>query len=122
MRNSSPPSSGRQPLRLGATLPLLFAIDDEPRNLELIERALRGTYRIRSFDNPLRALSAAKAEPPEVVLTDYRMPHLNGLALLRALKQVGVESVALLVTAYSDTDEVIKASQHDNLFLRILPK
>jgi len=118
---SGPPSAG-VPVRLGSTHPLLFAVDDEPNNLELIERALRGSYRIRTFDDPLRALSAAKAEPPDVVLTDYRMPHLNGLALLRSLKSVGVTAVALLVTAFGDTEDVLKASRDEQLFVRILPK
>ena len=121
--NTRPPPSGTPPrVPLGSSAPLLFAVDDEPFNLELIKRALRGAYRIRTFDNPLQAVAAAREEAPQVVLTDYRMPHMNGLNLVRSLKQAGINVVSLLVTAYVDTEEVVKAQQAESLFVRIIPK
>lgn len=110
-----PPSSGRGQ---GA---LLYAVDDEELNLDLMDRALRSGYQVRTFGDPRRALAAAVKEPPSVVVADYRMPHFSGLALLRELRRQGLSYVPVLVCAPTDVEQIQKISRESAAF-RIITK
>jgi DNA-binding NtrC family response regulator len=93
----------------------VVAVDDEVFNLDLIERSLRD-YKVDTFADPRLAIVAAKQIRPAVVLVDFRMPHVNGLELVRALQADGLDFVCLLVTAYADLDEVVKAKRDSPTF------
>lgn len=98
----------------------IFLVDDEKDNLELYTRAL-SRYRVRTFEHSPRALAAALVEPPTCMVVDYRMPGLTGVDLVRRCRTAGYEGAVLMVTAYSDLDEIVRAEQVD-LIYRILPK
>ena len=55
------------------------------------------------------------------MLTDYRMPNLNGVELVREIRQAGGECAVLMVTAFPDLDEVVVAEQ-EKLIFQIIPK
>lgn len=58
-------------------------VDDQPQVLASIERALAGIGAVvRSFSDPEQALQACLAEPPDVLVSDYRMPGMDGVELL----------------------------------------
>jgi CheY-like chemotaxis protein len=80
--------------------PLIFCVDDEPDNLELLARALHGHYVVRTFRDPREALAAVKKEEPVALVVDQRMPSMTGLALLRELRAAGGRAAAIVVTAY----------------------
>lgn len=101
--------------------PLLYAVDDEQNDLDLMVRALRPAYLVRPFQDPRKALAAATKEPPDVILTAYRMPHYNGLSLLRELQRHGVRCIALLITSPGDVDAVHKADGA-RAFFRMISK
>lgn len=67
----------------------ILAIDDDPANLRLIERIFEraGYAHVEGFTEPAAALQAAAVEPPDLVLVDLEMPGLDGLGVLRALRQ-----------------------------------
>jgi signal transduction histidine kinase len=53
---------------------------------EYVRRLLEGSYTVEAVENGTRALEAARARPPDLVLSDVMMPGLDGFGLLRALK------------------------------------
>jgi CheY-like chemotaxis protein len=99
----------------------LFAIDDEPAILRLFERFLSEQYDVRTFADPADALAALGREQPEGLIVDYRMPHMNGVELVRRARGAGYEGGALIVTAYAELDELAYASQAE-LIYRVVPK
>ncbi|MEZ4701514.1 MAG: FAD-dependent oxidoreductase [Rhodothermales bacterium] len=112
------------------TKPIILAIDDDPQVLGSIARDLRARYgkdyRILRADSGAAAvetLDAVKArdEPIALLISDQRMPELDGVAFLQAAKLLFPDSKRVLLTAYADTDAAIGAinrSQVDYYLLK----
>lgn len=99
---------------------IVLAVDDEPDNLDLIVRIL-SRYDVRPFTDPRIALEQAKDLSPVAIVVDYRMPGMNGLELVRRLREMGVDSAILMVTAFPELDELAYAAQEELLY-QIIPK
>ena len=61
--------------------------DDNADMRDYVSRLLRARYRVQAVADGQQALKAARAHPPDLVLTDVMMPNLDGFGLLQALKQ-----------------------------------
>ncbi len=65
----------------------ILIVDDEPEYLDFLGRVLVGKgYRVRCASDGAKAVSAATAEPPDLLLLDLEMPAPNGLELSRRFK------------------------------------
>jgi CheY-like chemotaxis protein len=106
---------------LAGTSTLLFAVDDQQDNVDLVVRSLGKSYNVQGFTDPRKALEAATQTPPVGLVVDYRMPGMNGVELLRALRQTGHKCAAVMLTAFPELDEVVYAQQ-TKLIYRVVPK
>jgi response regulator RpfG family c-di-GMP phosphodiesterase len=91
----------------------VVVVDDEPQIRELVSEALRREgYDVRAFADGHEALAAVEAAPPSLVLTDLKMPRMNGLELIRAVREriPGVGSI--LITAYASTETAVQALRY----------
>lgn len=98
--------------------PVIFTVDDDPEVLRAIERDLRThfgqDYRVVRADSGQSALDALKQlmlrnEPVALLLSDQRMPGMNGVEFLEKARELFPEAKRALLTAYADTDAAIKA-------------
>ncbi|MCC9609275.1 response regulator [Blastopirellula sp. JC732] len=84
----------------------IIAIDDEPINLALAEAYLRneGFERLEFYSDPRLALEVVRKDPPDLILLDLMMPHLDGLGFLKQLASSHNQLLApvILLTASSD--------------------
>ena len=65
----------------------VIVIDDDPSIRRLIELILRHEgYRLSLLGSPVGILDRARADRPDLIITDLMMPQVNGLQLLHALK------------------------------------
>ena len=87
--------------------PVIVYVDDEPMNLTVLEAALPSEWDIRTFDNPLKALDAMANINPWVVISDQKMPGMNGVSFLEIIKKTNPNAIRVLVTGYSDEDLVV---------------
>lgn len=77
-------------------------VDDEPLIPSSIRRLLRAEpYECVFAEHPHAALVACRAGPFDVVVSDFRMPEMNGVELLREVRVLLPESVRLLLTGQS---------------------
>jgi DNA-binding response OmpR family regulator len=67
--------------------PYIMIIDDEPDTQEILSYNLkREGYQVRTFPNPLPAIESLKIHIPDLILTDWLMPEMDGLEFTRFLK------------------------------------
>ena len=75
----------------------ILLVDDEPANLILLQRTLQkaGYQHIRSASHPQDALELVTKAVPDLILTDYHMPHRDGLSLIAELRVTVAPTVFL---------------------------
>lgn len=80
----------------------ILVIDDEPDMLDNVSRILRrGAYACRTAADGQEALALIGRNRPDLILTDLRMPGMDGLALLRAIQQLSPPMPVVIFTAYT---------------------
>ncbi len=93
--------------------PVIVLVDDDDGSREAMRRALeRVGYRVEAFADAAEALARVEAgEPVDAVVSDVRMPGMDGYELLRRVRAVLPSVPFLLVTAYGDIDGAVSALQ-----------
>ncbi|OFZ30337.1 MAG: hypothetical protein A2622_07940 [Bdellovibrionales bacterium RIFCSPHIGHO2_01_FULL_40_29] len=76
-------------------------------NLTVLEAALPSEWDIRTFDNPMKALEVLSDINPWIVISDQKMPGMNGVSFLEIVKKTNPYAIRVLVTGYSDEDLVV---------------
>ena len=95
-------------------------VDDEPRVLEGLKRMLRpkrNEWQMTFVGSAQAALDALKAEPCEVVVTDMRMPGMNGAELLEVVQRDYPDTIRLILSGQAETESVMKALGVSHQFL-----
>lgn len=97
----------------------ILIADDEPNMRWILERALsKAGYDVETAEDGQLALERALAEPPDLVLLDLKMPKMDGLSLLRVMKEHYPDLLIVMMTAHGSTAtavEAMKAGAHDYL-------
>ncbi|WP_415718350.1 HD domain-containing phosphohydrolase [Maridesulfovibrio sp.] len=100
----------------------VLLVDDEPNILSSLKRQLRAYYDVYTADDPEKALVDLKNEKPfSVVISDYRMPQMNGIAFLKEVKAYSPETTRMILTGFADLDSAIMAVNDGHVF-RFLTK
>ncbi|MFZ3121804.1 MAG: response regulator [Thermodesulfovibrionales bacterium] len=91
----------------------ILAVDDEPDMLKLLSMIIREKtpYEITTTNNPLEALGLAKQGGFDVVIADLKMPGLDGIELLEAIKKVDEDIPVIIITAYGTVESAVESMQ-----------
>jgi len=91
----------------------ILIVDDEEIIVRLLSMSLRSDgYETLSAYNGEQGLEVFKSESPDIVVTDIKMPGMDGLELLKKIKQIDVEKEVIIVTGHGDIDSTITALQY----------
>src|SRR5437870_4341453 len=90
----------------------ILAVDDEPAIRELLKEILTGFgYQVITAADGKDALPLALSEKPDLIITDIRMPKLDGLTLCRALRtQPDCANIPVLILTSATTADDMAAS------------
>lgn len=105
----------------------ILVLDDEQSIVNAIRRELstpplgRYRYAVEVFTDPKAALARAKEKEFEVVLTDYRMPEMDGLEFLKAFATLQPESVRIVLSGQTDFDSLVRMVNETHIY-RFIPK
>lgn len=95
---------------MSATWPTLLVVDDEKNSREGLARFLEGlNYDVLTAEGGEEALRQIEKEKPDIVLTDLRMPGMDGMVLLEKVKAKYPEISVVVLTAYGTVDNAVKA-------------
>ncbi|MBK8322202.1 MAG: nitrogen regulation protein NR(I) [Betaproteobacteria bacterium] len=90
----------------------VWIIDDDRSIRWVFEKALgREGIDFRAYASAGEALEHLADEPPQVVVSDIRMPGVSGLAFMQALKERLPQTPVIIMTAYSDLESAVAAFQ-----------
>jgi CheY-like chemotaxis protein len=79
----------------------ILVVDDERMILEVVHDMLTATgYKVQPTDNPQKAVELIWNEHFDVILTDLRMPVVNGWAIARQVKAKNASTPVILITGY----------------------
>jgi response regulator RpfG family c-di-GMP phosphodiesterase len=95
----------------------IMLVDDEPNILSALRRVLArqlddsspSTYQVEAFDRPQDALRRAQDVAFDLVVSDYRMPDMNGVEFLRALIALQPSIARLILSGYADLEGLVGA-------------
>lgn len=100
----------------------VLCVDDEANILTAIQRSLRKSFDIRTAGGGREGLEILEREGPfKVVVSDMRMPEMNGAMFLKQVRAQWPATVRLLLTGYADLDAVTAAVNEGSIY-RFLTK
>jgi len=91
----------------------LLILDDEPNVINALQRVLKRhlpkSVQVEIFDDPVDALQRAKDVAFDVILSDYRMPQMDGITFLQLVMQTQPHAVRMILSASTEVDAIMKA-------------
>jgi DNA-binding NtrC family response regulator len=88
----------------------ILVVDDDPASRDLLRRVLAGVgHEVAQAANGREALEELARHPTDLVISDIRMPDLDGVQLLEKLRELAPEVPVILVTAFGDVEGAVEA-------------
>ena len=99
----------------------ILVLDDEPAVVNALRRTLRSAFSkdsvlIETFDEPEAAVLRAGEQDFDVVISDYRMPGLNGADVLQLVKGLQPDATRIVVSATTEVADIMAAVNRAEVF------
>jgi len=95
----------------------LMVVDDEPDNLDLLYRTFRREFRVFKADGAISALEVLDKEGEmAIIISDQRMPLMNGVEFLSKTVDRFPETIRILLTGYTDVEDLVGAINEGKVF------
>jgi two-component system probable response regulator PhcQ len=92
-------------------------VDDEPHVLKALGRLLRDeNYALSTTTHPGEAIDAVKRAPVSLIVSDYEMPEMNGIDLLKLVKTMSPETIRIILTGKADMAATVRAINEGEVF------
>ncbi|MEG2034336.1 MAG: ATP-binding cassette domain-containing protein, partial [Janthinobacterium sp.] len=102
---------------IGAAPPTILCVDDEPNILSSLRRLFRPHgYRVLTADGGAAGLALLESETVDLVISDMRMPHMDGAQFLAQVRQRWPGTIRLLLTGYADIQSILDAINQGEIF------
>jgi PAS domain S-box-containing protein len=89
--------------------PKVLIVDDEKNTCFMLEKLLEAEFTVASVYSAEAAIPYLEKNPPDVVLADKNLPRMTGLALLKKVKDLGLDTEVVMITAYASIESAINA-------------
>nr|WP_307774119.1 HD domain-containing phosphohydrolase [Luteimonas salinisoli] len=98
-------------------MPRILCVDDEPNLLAALQRNLFGQFEVVTAGGGEAGLAAMAGAPPfDVVMSDMRMPAMDGATFLGLARERAPDTVRVLLTGQADTESAIAAINQGAIF------
>jgi DNA-binding NtrC family response regulator len=92
----------------------IVIVDDEPDLLDLLKLILteKTNHKILTTPDPHQAIEWCKTYNADVLISDLRMPEMEGIELLKIIKQMDPNLPLILITAFGTIESAVEAMRH----------
>ncbi len=108
-------------MNTGSEPEAILIVEDERPVADALTRVLRtpqsGRYRVASCESGMAALAALQAERYDLMITDLRMPGMNGIELIERARQISPSTRSVLITAFGTAEIEARARNLANGYL-----
>ena len=87
----------------------VLVADDDPLACKILKRLLGPDYQVDAYANGEEALAHYRSRGADLLLTDLKMPRMDGLELLSAVKAIDPEALVFVITGHSSFDSAVAA-------------
>jgi len=96
----------------------ILVVDDEPMVTEVVEMLVRAEtdWEVAAFHDPERAVASLAERTYDVALSDFLMPGLDGIELLKRVREAQPACTRVLLTGYADKQNAIRAINEAGLY------
>ena len=102
----------------------MLIVDDEPNVLNALRRMLQNSAilpaipdpSITTFSSPVQAVKYVADHKVDLVISDYRMPDMDGAAFLSRVKDLQPDAARIIMSACTDLDGLVRAVNHAGIF------
>jgi len=100
----------------------ILVVDDESGIVNAVRREIAGPrrdgghYEVAAFTSPVEALACARAREFHAVLADYRMPEMDGIAFLKALRVLQPDCARIVLSGQTDMDALVRMINETHIF------
>ena len=95
----------------------ILIIDDEPDVLELLDEALSlEGFQTRTASSGMEGMKIFKSHPFDLVITDIRMPQMDGMEVLKQIKQLDESVEVIMLTGFATLENAIMALRDEGAF------
>ncbi len=94
----------------------LLIVDDQREILNSLQRLFKTDYEVLTAASGAEALALLKGHNPAVILSDQRMPEMDGVTFLKESIRSHPEAVRLMITGYADIEATIGAVNEANIY------
>jgi response regulator RpfG family c-di-GMP phosphodiesterase len=95
----------------------ILCVDDEPNILSSLRRLFRGNgYQVLTAEGGAAGLQVLESDPVDLVISDMRMPEMDGARFLEHVRARWPDTVRLLLTGYSDVSLIVDAINRGEIY------
>src|SRR5678815_1075318 len=87
----------------------VLVVDDEPAARGGLQKLLSDRFTVDVAEDGVAALAVAAEHAPDVVVTDLKMPNMDGVELTRKLHEIDGEMPVIVATAFGDVNSAVHA-------------
>jgi DNA-binding NtrC family response regulator len=97
--------------------PVILCVDDEKSILRALRRVfLEEPWKVLLMEDSTEALAALETHDVDLVLSDYRMPGMNGIEFLSRAREIRPDAVRVVLTGYADADAIVSALEAGEIY------
>ncbi len=94
----------------------ILYLDDEVHQHISLEVLIPEEWEIHCFADPLKALDALSEIDPWIIISDQRMPHMQGFRFLELAKTMTPDAIRVITTGYSDEKSIVESIRKAQVF------
>lgn len=110
---------------LESNKPKVIIVDDDTLALKTISDILSDTCEITTSQNPVDVLKMVGRENFDILISDYKMPRLSGITLIRGVTQINPDILPIVITGYANKEialEALRNGAYDFIEKPIVPE